>query len=279
VGTYYQDLDRESFNYDLHSIPTIPNTLFRGPKFNPSRPYVACIGAAQTFGRFCARPFPALLSERFSIQFLNLGVGGAGPRLFDSPQYLEWLNRAELVIVQVLSGRSEGNSLFDNSETGGLVGVRVEDNKTMRFEDFLCELLKTGSPDQIRRVVRETRENYVRNSVSLLKHIQRPKVLFWFSNRSPDYQEDLSSTEKILAAFPQLVNRAMMDEIRAYCDVYIECVSASGIPQQLWNADQRIDGTTIEDGKIVNRYYPSPEMHREAADLLDPVCRRFLPAK
>src|SRR5687767_7648017 len=98
MGEYYQQLDRRLFDYDLQSLAGIPDKAFRGPAVDLSRPYVACIGAAQTFGRFCERPFPALLADRLGIQFLNLGVGGASPRLFDVPEFLELANGAALVI-------------------------------------------------------------------------------------------------------------------------------------------------------------------------------------
>ena len=115
MGSYYQQLDQDYFDYDLQALPEIPEQKFRGPAFDRRRPYVACIGGAQTFGRFCTRPYPAYLSGLCDFQFLNLGVGGAGPRLFDTPRYLGYLNNAEFVIVQVLAGRSESNSLFDNT--------------------------------------------------------------------------------------------------------------------------------------------------------------------
>ena len=73
MSSYYQDLDRNHCNYDLIPIPGIPRMLFRGPKIDPARPYIACIGAAQTFGRFCVRPFPHILMDSLGAQVLNLG--------------------------------------------------------------------------------------------------------------------------------------------------------------------------------------------------------------
>ena len=122
-------------------------------------------------------------------------------------------------------------------------------------------------------MIRETRANYVRNSIALLNQIHTPKILFWFSNRKPDYHEDFSSVWGVLGQFPQLVNEATLEELRAHADIYVECVSIRGIPQVLWDATECIDGTSLEDGKLVNWYYPSPEMHEEAALALEPVCR------
>ena len=217
------------------------------------------------------------MGERLEVQVLNLGVGGAGPRMFLSDQYLKVLNAAETVVVQVLSGRSESNSLFDNSATGDLFGVRVRDGKRMRFEDFLSELLAAGSPELVKRAVQETRARYARHMALLLDAILSPTVLFWFSSRSADYEEDYSSVGGILAAFPQLVNRATLSEIRTHANAYVECISEAGLPQKLWKAELGVDGTTTEGSWLVNRYYPSPEMHAEAAALLTPVCARLIP--
>lgn len=274
MGSYYQQLDQDYFDYDLQALPEIPEQKFRGPAFDRRRPYVACIGGAQTFGRFCTRPYPAYLSGLCDFQFLNLGVGGAGPRLFDTPRYLGYLNNAELVIVQVLAGRSESNSLFDNTESGDLFGLRLQDNKRMRFEEFLGALVASAPPDRVTQVVRETQANYVESCIRLLNHIQRPKLLLWLSKRSPDEPEDL--TWQNLSAYPQLVTRPMLDEIRKYADGYIECSSSAGIPQELWAADEPIDGARLEGGKLRNYYYPSPIMHVQAAAALAPLCNRYL---
>lgn len=276
MGRYYQDLDRPFFDYELQAVSGIPHQLFRGPRVDLSRPYVACIGAAQTFGRFCSRPFPALLSDRLGMQVLNLGVGGAGPRLFLSDQYVDVLNGAEAVVVQVLSARSESNSLFDNRQTGSPMGVRLSDGKRMRFEDFLAELVDSAPPELLRRIVEETRELYVRNSTLLLQRIRRPKVLFWFSTRTPAYQPNYSSAYGILEAFPQLVDAAIIEQVRTSSDAYVESVSVSGIPQTLWEAPHQIDGTILEGKRLVNWYYPSPEMHAEAAPLLASACASLL---
>lgn len=278
MGEYYQFLDRPHFAYDLYKIPGIKDTSFRGPRFNKSKPYVACIGAAQTFGRFCNRPYPAILAEKLGFQFLNLGVGGAGSLYFDKPPILNLVNKAEFVIVQVLSGRSESNSLFDNRQTGGLMGIRKTDHGLMRFEEFIADLMKRESKERVIEILRETQESFVRNTTRLLQHIHRPKILFWFSNRTPEYHEGFGSVWELLGDFPHLVNQSMLNRLARYTDAYVECVSSSGVPQKLWQADAQIDGAGLEDGWLVNRYYPTPEMHQEAANLLAPVCAHLMPA-
>lgn len=278
MSDYYQNIDRGWLDYDLQSVEGISDLRFRGPAVDLSQPYICCIGAAQTFGRFCEQPFSTILSKRLGIQVLNLGVGGVGPRFFDTPVYLRLLNQAKFVIVQVLSGRSEGNSLFDNTQTASLMGRRLRDGKEMRFEEFFDDLVNAGDRQTIEQVIAETRQNYLENSLLLLDHIKCPKILFWFSNRTPAYKPDLSSFWGILGEFPHLVDWPMVNRMKPHADAYIECVSTGGIPQRLWPANASIEGADLEDEVLVNRYYPSPQMHEEAADLLDPVCRQFLMA-
>jgi LPS sulfotransferase NodH/aminoglycoside phosphotransferase (APT) family kinase protein len=273
---FYQKLDRPHFDYDLQQVDGLGEQLFRGPEVDLTRPYIVCVGAAQTFGRFCHRPFPAILAEGLQHQVLNLGVGGAGPRFFDRPEILEILNRAQLVVIQALSARSEGNSLFDNSRTGSLLGTRLADGQEMRFESFLSDLMQAESRATVQQAVQETRDNYVRHMADLLDGIRVPKVLLWLSAGSPDRVDDYSAPFALLGPFPQLVNRAMVDALRPHCDAYVECVSQAGIPQQLWPCSQPIDGTELDNGLLVNRYYPSPEMHAEAASKLVPQCLSLL---
>jgi hypothetical protein len=279
MGDYYQVLDKPHFAYDLYKISGITNTSFRGPPINRTKPYAACLGAAQTFGRFAARPYPAILAQRLRFPFLNLGVGAAGPLWFQAPQYVKLANNAKFVIVLVLSGRSEGNSLFDNRASGGLMGVRKSDNRLMRFEDFIMELMEAEGRDRAIEIIQETRARYVSDMITLLQRIYRPKILFWFSVRTPEYREQFGSAWELLGDFPQLVNRQMIDMLRPYADSYVECVTSRGMPQKLWQSNKPVDGTTAEDGWLLNRYYPTPDMHQEAADMLAPVCAPYLPTK
>jgi hypothetical protein len=88
--------------------------------------------------------------------------------------------------------------------------------------------------------------------------------------------------EGLLGSFPHLVNRAMVETVRSRCSAYVQCVSERGLPQELMSrftgrpapVPQRSDLGGGLHRK--NRYYPSPEMHRDAATLLEPVCRGFL---
>lgn len=283
----YQERDREIIDYHLYELPGVKphpgGGRFRGPRVTGQR-YVACVGAAQTFGCFCEKPYPALLAQSLGVETLNLGAGGAGPTFHNSsPELLRHINGARLVIVQVLSARSQSNSLFQTTHHG-MEGVRLSDGKRMIAQEFFAELLR-NEPHRVREVVEETRRNYLRDMIRLLGDISPPKILFWFSIRRPEYQEAYElPVWKLWGAFPQFVNRQMVETLQEHSDDYVECVSNKGLPQPLF--DKSGKPTTITYGysllkpEVVtethNRYYPSPEMHEEAARLLGPVCRKYL---
>lgn len=278
MGRYYQGLDRAGgFDYNLQAIEGLEPQLYRGPAVDFSQPYLAFIGAAQTFGRFVEQPFATLLGQRLGIQVVNLGIGGAGPRHFNTEKYLSILNQAEAVVLQVLSGRSSSNSMFDNAASGGLRGKSAFDNKPIIAGNFFARLVQDEPLETVMRIVAETRDDYTKQYIDFIKKISAPRILFWLSTRQPDYQEVYgNAVHAILGAFPHLINQGMIAKISALCDDYVQCVSSAGLPQKLWPAEAAIDGTTVKDGVLLNRYYPSPQMHEAAADALEKSCRRFL---
>jgi hypothetical protein len=277
----YQLRDGHFMDYKLYRLPGV-NTYFRGPAVTSER-FIVCVGAAQTFGRFVANPFPALLSRSLEIETLNLGRGAAAPSFpLSQPILMDYINRAQLAIVQVLSGRSQSNSLFQ-VKNHGMVGVHQSDGREMTASEFYEEILRQDE-GLAREIVAETRANYVRTMIELLESIRVPKILFWISVRTPEYQERWSPpVHGLLAEFPQLVNRQMVNELLPYCQRYVEYVSRVGLPQPL---PQRSDVETANlelpaklpqaELTCMNRYYPSPEMHEEAAARLRPVCLDLL---
>lgn len=268
-------------DYQLYSLEDI-ELKFRGPKHNlKNKEYFVCIGAAQTFGCFCRKPYPLLLEKKVNLPALNLGIGGAGPYYFlKIKELMPYINNARFAIVQVMSGRSESNSLFDSS--GGEYLTRLSDGAKLGADAAYKQLLKEKQA-YVKEIVTETRQNWVNNFRTLLQEIKIPKVLFWFSNRHSSYQEDYDSVYSLFGSFPQLVNSKMISQIRKDCDEYVECVSNRGRNQLLisrFTNQPATPNAVREDlgywgSKRYNNYYPSPEMQVDAAIALEKVCRKF----
>lgn len=284
---FYQAPDWWIVDYELYSIPGLPPDLLPGlplrlrgpaPRTRPVGGYIACVGAAQTFGRFCEKPFPALLSEDLEIPTLNLGFGGAGPQLFlRHPELLKLMNESGLVVLQVMSARNEDNSLFEGGGSGSLkvrsTGARI------RAEEAYEPLLAAGDQELAQSVVAETRATWIASYKQLLSLIQVPTVLLWLSVREPGYTERYDSVNGLFGDFPHLVNEEMVRSVGSHCNAYAQCVSARGRPQQLRNRftgkPTRVMIPTGGD-MTLNTYYPTPEMHQDAAAILGPICRDIL---
>jgi hypothetical protein len=279
----YQDRDYEIIDYELFHLP---GTGFhvRGPAPDTLEPgeYFTGVGAAQTFGCFTEQPYLALLSSHLNLSSLNLGFAGAGPRFFlQQPTLLEYVNRGRFAILQVMSGRSEDNSQFD---TGGREYLtRRSDGERIGAEPAYKELLANESVSTVAEIVEETRENWVKSYSALLEAIEVPTILFWFSTRSPDYEESYDSEIRALfGEFPHLVNRSMVERVRHLSDGYVECVSRRGLPQRLIS---RFTGEPVsvmyrpDLGGVwqdeFNPYYPAPEMHTDAFHALAETCRKY----
>lgn len=299
----YPRRDHEVIDYRMCELPRT-GLEFRGPLPPSLAPgsYFVCVGAAQTFGCFCEEPFPSLLSKSLELPVLNLGYGGAGPAFFLSqPALLEIINAARLAVVQVMSARSESNSRFDS---GGLEYLlrRSDGARLGADEAWQAELDGTGIlPKQqapwlrwcarrvgrirARRLVAETRRNWIESNGRLAAAIRVPKVLSWFSTRAPHYATSYRNLGTLFAAFPNLVNEPMLAAVRPHFDRTAECVSARGSPQPLRS---RFTGApcSVDPGRdrpdlggnlwTHNYYYPSPEMHQDAARVLQPVLRELL---
>lgn len=306
----YVNRDWEIVDYQLYELRATGliaegSHRVRGPRpdgLSEGR-FVACLGAAQTFGALCDRPFPALLREKLETPFLNLGFGGAGPSFFlRNGELLELVNKSRLAVIQVMSGRSVSNSLFESNGTDFL--IRRDNGKKVAAGDAFSELLDRGrslgpfrlnrilprimaivGQGTVKRLVRECRANYLAEYRTLFQLITVPKILFWFSKRSPDYRDSYASLGEVFGEFPQLVNREMMDHLKTDCEGYVECVTSRGSPQRLISrftgqpvsikhSDARPDLDSTPN--YYNAYYPSSEMHEDAAAALAPVCRELM---
>jgi len=273
--------DYQGFCLDQRIIdPTTGRPLqIRGPK--PARlapgQYFVCLGAAQTFGRFCQRPFPTIVQDELEMPVLNISHGGAGPGFWcgDNARLLHYLNGARFLVLQVMSGRSSSSSLFESDGVGFY--RRRSDGAKMSSDAALSALIQSGDEKLLIRVVEEMQRDWCERYADLLSQIQVPTILLWFASRRPSYTRTFKSLHGLLGAFPQLVNPMMVAEVRAVCDEYVECTTKRGLPQLLID---RFSGTptVVEDPWasepwVKNWYYPSPEMHEDAARALAPICR------
>jgi hypothetical protein len=281
---------REDWNVIDYGMWRLTDSLppLRGPAIESLAPerYGAVLGAAQVFGRFCPKPFPALLSERIGLPVLNMGFAGAGPRMFMRKNVLDVINNATFVIVQIMSGRSLGNSVFECPNHGGtLIRRSARDAKPQLALDGWREWMRELETQferndriaQIQSLVEETRTLWV-GEMSLLREVIRPPtVLLWFSKRAMDYQEFYSDPELVFGEFPQLINARCVRAIKPLFDGFAEAITSRGSPQPLFNRFTGEPHCQNPQFKLPyhNAYYPSPEMQEDTAEILGPEVTRI----
>lgn len=289
----YQRRDTEIVDYQLWKLLT-PQTGFslRGPRPQSLTPatYFTSLGAACTFGRFAACPYPQLLGEALGLSSLNLGFSGVGPSFYTDPDnriLIDFVNRSKFVTIAIFSGRSQSNSRFKAAAYSQEQYI-LENGKVVPADWAYQQLLASADQQTVLDVIAETRERYLQAFFHLLENITVPKVLLWFSKRSPDYTESCESLFKLFSSFPHMVNRSMVEALRSRCDAYVECVSTVGLPQPFVSrhthqAVSIVRPRDYKQGKIqlsdsylsCNNYYPSPEMHQAITRQLILACKPF----
>ncbi len=304
VSQGYQKRDRAVVDYQLWQAWPGGDFL-RGPRPRDHRPgsYIACVGAAQTFGCLVQQPWPALLAERAGLPTLNLGVAGSGPQLFLQPQWKELIQGARAVVFQVMSGRSANCSRFRSDGREQLLlsdGRRISadaawtealhaDLRGIRsplLRGLRNRFLATFARRDVKRLVDETRADWIAQFGALLDATTPKKALLWFSRRSPDYEARFHSLAAMFGEYPQLVDKRMVESLRTRVDAYIECTTRRGSPERLCDfatgkeiAVRPADAFSGEDPAMVwthNVYYPSQAMHQDAADAVWPQLEKLL---
>jgi hypothetical protein len=271
---YYVRSDYEFVDYQIYEHQgywlrgPAPETLVAGN-------YITFAGAAQTFGRFAAEPFPTRVGKALNAPVLNLGFGAYGPGDFGyGPELLKAINAGRFLVLQVMAGRSASNSAMVNT-----AGRHVDyQGQNMTAEAAWQKAIEDDSltAERFWTLVDETRQDWLDQYAALITRIEVPIVLLYIGADAPRCKEDRSRKPADLAALtgrhPQLVTQDMFDTVAAQCQRVVESVTDYGLPQPLTAPIYDEKG---QPGQTVNEYYPSPEMHLAAARKLFPVCREL----
>jgi hypothetical protein len=276
----YADEDDRILDYDYYEAA--PGRWFRGPEPEPGR-RVAFLGAASTFGRFVERPYASLVCEALDMRPLNLGYGGArAPFYYDDHKLLELINGAECAVIECFSARGTGTRWVETRDhISAFLRLRGSGAEFAFADRFFARLLTQWSERDLLRLRAEIQDAYVAEMRQLFELIEVPKLLLWFSQRSPQLPQGLSSVSEFMGAFPHFVNPSMVEELAQEVDELVEVVTDAGIPNPLVASE---DGAPVPIFKnqaqpAENRYYPSPEMHAVAADALTPSLGALIAAR
>ncbi|WP_340318001.1 DUF6473 family protein [Rhizorhabdus argentea] len=285
----YSKRDYEIVDYGYYELPEAPDVKFRAPLV-PAEDmadgnYFSCVGGAHTKGVYIEHAYPEVLADRIGVPSLNLGLGGAGPGFYlMNPALIDVMNRGRFVILQLMTARTEPNSAFaPYGFVESLFDIAAQ--KPITSMEAWTRIFNE-EPDKAPQYVAESRANWLRRHHELLDRITVPVILFYFSDRPLDQpiDYDARSTLEIMRGFPHFVDVPSVEALKPRCAAYAECTSVRNFPHPLMS---RFTGEQVEvnSGAIlsyaegfkftVNDYYPSSEMHQDAAVVLERVVRNL----
>ncbi len=203
--------------------------IFRGPACDLTRPYAACLGGSETYGRFIADPWPRLLGRGLGIAVANLGCMNAGPDVYlqDKPT-LQIAAQATVTVVQITGAQNLSNRFYSvhPRRNDRLIGVtpllrsifRRVDFTEFNFTRHLLFALNRHNPDAFDVVAEELRAAWVNRMQALLRQLKGPSLLLWVADAPPP----APGPEGGLSVEPMLIDREMITSIRPLASVYLE---------------------------------------------------------
>ncbi|MDF3416166.1 hypothetical protein HKX54_16970 [Sulfitobacter sp. M57] len=207
--------------------------LFRGPKRDLKLPYLAFVGATETYGKFLDKPFPALVEETLGVNCANFGQINAGIDAFTAdPFVMDAATEAQIAVVQVMGAQNMTNRFYavHPRRNDRLVSAstllrtiyREVDFADFHFNKHLLKCLMEVSPERFQTVREELQQAWLARMRLMLKRVAGKSILLWFSDHAP---LESGATPDDIGRDPLFVTREMMDEITPLATEVIEVVA------------------------------------------------------
>ncbi|MCP9841801.1 hypothetical protein KBY93_14335 [Synechococcus sp. J7-Johnson] len=279
MGQAYQDEVGDSLDYHLQSTPY--GFRARGPlSFDDEslKNSVSFIGAAQAFGVWCEFPFPKLVANALSLNCLNLGHGGAGPRAFLlNPRVIDDINKTKACVIQVMSGRSVGNRYMKQHDGTCVVTLQhpsLPPEKLLAHSAW-AKLFPILSEDERQMLAEESVNTFLEEYKELRDRLAVPLILLWVSTRLPSYNRTYDNCREMLGEFPHLID---IDTWESLCNLFEHRVMACSkdfINRPLWSQKKRETFAVTRSWGMIDSFdasYTHPYLHVLAAQkLLDKI--------
>jgi hypothetical protein len=252
--------------------------LFRGPERDLSGAYIVALGGSPTFGKYVARPYPALVEQAVGQPVANLGGLNAGPDFYLSdPAALRVVSRARVAIIQVTSADGLSNPFYTVharrndrflAATPALRALYPEvDFAEIHFTRHLLTVLARTDVARFAQICADLQENWLRRMRQLLAHLPQRRVLLWLANAPPPQQWVGLDPDP----GPLLVTAGMLAALGPEASALVEAVP-SPVAQAAGPAHMHVPQTEAEQA----RHLPGPAAHHEVAALLGPVIASML---
>ena len=247
--------------------------LFRGPKRDTNRAYVAVLGGTEAYGKFVPDPFPDLLERDLGLAVANLGCMNAGPDVFlNDPALTEVATQACATIVQITGAQNLSNRYYTVhprrndrflAASPGLKALYPQvDFTEFSFTRHLLTALHSASPDRFEVVAEELRTAWLARMTTLLTRLRAPVALLWMAETAPPAPTRRAS----IGASPALVDTDMISALRSLAAAYAEVVFS---PQARAQGVAGMSFAPLEAPAAAQ--VPGPLAHREVANQLLPL--------
>lgn len=248
---------------------------FRGPAQRLGGDYIAVLGGSETYGRYLADPYPALLQDEMGVRTVNFGyVNGSTDVFVHDETVIEACRHARAVVLQVTGAQNLCNRFYTVHPRRNDRFVRASammravfpevDFTEFHFTGHMLGALEDVSQARFALIRDELRRVWVQRMNLLMSQIARPVILLWMADRSPD-----DPGETVADGGPLFVTRAMLAGLRGRIADTVEYTHADncgiGLP------DGKVFGDAEQHAALA---MPGPAAHAAVAELLSGVLRQ-----
>lgn len=252
--------------------------LFRGPKRDVKRSYVAVLGGTEAYGKFVPDPFPDLLERDLGLAVANLGCVNAGPDVFlNEAAVTEVAAHACVTVVQILGAQNLSNRFYTVhprrndrflAASPMLQALYPQiDFTEFSFTRHMLATLQADSRDRFEMLAAELRAAWGARMKTLLTRLPGPLVLLWMANLPPPAQPLPAD----IGGNPMLVDATMIAALRPLAAAYVEVAFSprargQGVAGMSFAAMDALAAASV----------PGPLAHQEVASRLLPVIEALI---
>lgn len=247
--------------------------LFRGPKRRLDGTYCVTVGGTETYGKFVADPFPALLEKDLGTTMVNFGYPNAGIDVFmNDPMILDTCSRAKATVIQLVGAQNMSNRFY-------AVHPRRNDRflrasvlmktlfREMDFTDFhftrhMLSELRLAAPEKFALIEGELKAAWLARMKFMLAKLGGRAVLLWIG----DYHAQAKHGDS-LGPDPLFVDADMVAELAPHASAVVRvdptaAARSAGIADMIYSPFDEPAAAEL----------PGPAIHREIAMALhDPL--------
>lgn len=206
--------------------------VFRGPARRLDRAYTVALGGTETYGRFVARPFPALVEAATGRRMVNLGFPNAGVDMFLNDAAVRQICAgAEAVVIQLPGAQNLTNRFYrvHPRRNDRFLGVSPRlrrlfpelDFAEVNFTRHLLAALEAQSGERFAEVVAELQAAWLSRMEALLRLAGGRRILLWIGDEPPGD----GAAPCAHAPDPLFITRTMVERLRPLTEAVVEVVA------------------------------------------------------